>query len=69
MHHFEITPGLTFHSETAPENWLRVEAINDDGSFMVSFPGRPEFGTATVAPEDWRDLQAKHRFIASPLAL
>lgn len=65
----EISPGLTFRSEDAPENWLRVEAVNDDGSFLVSFPGRPEFGTATIEPADWPVLAKKHRLISAPLAL
>ena len=65
----EIRPGMMFSSETAPENWMRVEALNEDGSFMVSFPNKPEYGLATIDQAYWAELQEKHRITFSPLAL
>ena len=65
----EIKAGANFCSQEHPENWLHVEEVFPDGSFLVSFPGKPENGTATIEPEQWRELSEKFGIIRAPLSL
>jgi hypothetical protein len=63
-----VEPGTTVSSQAYPGKWLRIEAIEPDGSVLLSFSGEPEKGLATLASDDWAGMVEEYKIMPAPLS-
>lgn len=52
----DIYEGRVFHIKDDPEAAIQVAAVFEDGSILISYPGRPAQGATLVKMSYWPEL-------------